>query len=126
MRIRKFSAVAILIISSLCFAQDTIITNFIHIANHGGWGLTVNIGADKSDKIELDVKCDHPVKGWCFLGIPKLEDGTLFTLVGPPEVGHQKWFVLSPSRGDQFVTANYFWVGSDVHYELTIVATEVQ
>lgn len=115
-----------MLLASTCLAQSTLITNKIYIENHGGYGLFINIGADKGDVITLDIKCDHTVNGQCLIEAPKLYSGEIFTSIKCPTCGsgHQLWKVKSPSTGDQFVTAQYLWVGVGVHYWIKIIATE--
>jgi hypothetical protein len=106
-------------------ARGTLVSTVIEIANHGGWSLEVNVGANKGDHITLDVKCDHDIQGNCLVGQPALADGTLFSLdVKHSGFEHQRWMVDSPNTGDQFINASYWWIGTDVHYEVRIVAIE--
>jgi len=102
-------------------AQGTVVSSVIEIANHGGWGLIANVGADKGDKITLDVRCDHDKGGWCLTGAPTLQDGTKFELVSN-SFQRQRWQLIVPKLGDQIINANYWWVGIGVHYEIRIVA----
>jgi hypothetical protein len=101
----------------------TLVTQDATIINHGGYELSLNVGANKSDTITVDVTCDHVINGFCYVGAPRLQDGTKFVLV-ENESGHQKWSVTVPTTGDQFVLADYYWVGTDVHYTSHIVSTE--
>lgn len=106
-------------------ADVTLVSSVIQIANHGGWNLEVNIGANKGDHITLDVKCDHDIQGQCLVGPPALADSTLFSLdVKHSGFEHQRWMVNSPNTGDQIISAAYWWIGTDVHYEIRIVASE--
>jgi hypothetical protein len=116
-------ATGVVALASQHDAQGTFVSSVIEIANHGGWGLIANIGADKGDKITLDVRCDHDKSGWCLTGAPTLQDGTKFELVSNT-IRHQKWQLIVPKLGDQIINANYWWVGIDVHYEIRIVAIE--
>lgn len=116
----------IALFSTLCVAQATFNSATIKITNHGGWGLSVNVGSNKGDAIRLDVKCDHTIQGECFIATPKLASGQVFSSVPCPTCGdgHQQWLIYSPTTGDQFVTAQYGWIGADVHYWIKIIATE--
>ena len=115
--------IAPLLLFSLCSLASTIVTQVAHIANYGGWGLIINVGANKGDVITLDVKCNRDEAGQCFIGTPKLQSGSSFVLV-KNEFRHQQWTIASPTTGDQVVNAAYYWVGTGVNYEITVVSTE--
>lgn len=111
-----------LLLGSLAFGQKTLISNDIHIHNHGGWGLQVNVGADKGDKIDIIVRCNYEENGECFVRAPEL-DGTPFDLVAD-HFKWQHWALTVDSTGDHFISAEYWWLGVDVLYDVHIVAVE--
>ena len=85
--------------------------------------MTVNIGANRGDKITFDVRCDHDIQGQCLVNVPKLSDGSGFMPV-KNEFRHQQYELTVPAQGNQIVTAEYWWVGASVHYYIRIVAVE--
>jgi hypothetical protein len=147
---------SLLILITSLYAQTAY--TVLHSTNHGGFGLSTNVGANAGDKIVMDVKCDHNVDGQCFDGIPVLQrcagnfpliddsfylssreqivpynpefigmcdQSTPFELItGKSGFQHQVWRVVTPTTGDQFVLAQYFWVGTGVLYKILIVAAE--
>lgn len=117
--------ILILFLATLVSAQSSLVTNDIVIKNHGGWGMAVSLGADKGDTITLDVRCDHDVNGECLLPTPKLLDGTVFTRI-LDEPDHQRYSLTVTVIGNQIVTAQYYWVGDDVHYHIHITSVELQ
>jgi hypothetical protein len=113
----------LIFVAVVCAAQGlTLVTNHYQIQNHGGHALSIAIGADQSDEVKLDIRCDHPVKQWCFFGPPTL-DGIPFHLFSTTN-GHQEWRVSVTYVGDHIVAGNYPWLGVDVHYDIEIVAVE--
>jgi hypothetical protein len=121
----KYFVLLLVLVGSLF--GSVIVSNDVHIMNHGGWGLSYAIGADKGDKITIDVTCDHTYQGGeCFDGPPKLDDpisGIPFTLASDT-FAHQIWRITVPTTGLHYINAQYFWVGPQVHYFLHITATE--
>lgn len=108
-------------ILALVLTSSALVTNEIHIQNHGGWSLLANVGADPGDLITIDVACDHDVNGYCFVSPPSLKDGENFELI-ENNPRHQFYRLQVSNLGDQIITASYWWVGFDVHYTIEIVA----
>lgn len=109
----------------LCFGQTpTLITNSAVIKTHGGRPLIYGLGADKTDKILLDVKCNADFGSGCLVGSPYLASGQVFEPVSSVN-GHQIWVLSSPKVGQLIVLANYgLAMGSDWWYEVKITDTE--
>ena len=113
----------ILPLAATCQAQGTFVSARIRMQNHGGWGLQVNVGSNKGDKIAIDVRCDHDYQGQCFIDVPKFASGTMFSRT-LNVFRHQTWEAIVPSTGDQTIEANYWWIGADVNYDVRILAIE--
>lgn len=113
----------LLLVLTTFVSAITVVSNTIGIANHGGFGLTVNVGVDQGDTILFDVTCDHDIVGQCLVSAPKLASGPVFKQL-KNDFRHQKYQLTVPAQGNQFVTAQYWWVGTNVHYYIQISAIE--
>jgi hypothetical protein len=112
-----------LLLVGLCSAQATF-TSTTDIRNHGGFGLSTNLGANQGDAVVLVIYCDHDIHGYCFAG-PPLLTGSPFTLAPKDNhYHHQVWRATVLSTGDQVVTAAYPWIGPLVNYHVHIIAYE--
>lgn len=133
----------LLLLAGSCFAEHGIAYGSkITTHSHGGWPLCEWFGANKGDVIQLDAISDAWLDSNMFFGAPQLTgDDTLFTqtengqISCPKQQGwfkpgakcwHEHWEALSPTTGDQYIWAQYLLFGTDAHYTIRLLSSEVQ
>lgn len=126
-----------------CFAQHGITySTKITTHSHGGFPLLEHFGANRGDIVNLDAICDGWLDSDFFFGPPQLTGDPLAfartiteEITCPTDAGwfqngakcwHEHWIAKSPSTGDQYVYAQYLFLGTDAHYRVRIVSSENQ
>lgn len=138
---RKTAILAVVFIAMAAFAQQETFTTKLGTHSHGGFPMQEFFGANKTDAVLMNVYCDAWLDSEFFFGPPRLTgDNTAFTktaseLVSCPKnhdfasganCWYQQWVGNVSRTGDNYVWAQYLFLGTLVHYEIHVTASETQ